>query len=232
MKLIYHGHSCVQITEGSQSVVIDPFLNGNPVAVTKAEHIQAQYILLTHGHGDHIADAETIARANDATIIATYELATYFSWKGLKTIGVNIGGTVDLGFAKAKMVQAFHSSGMVIEEEQKIVYMGMPGGYLLTWNDITLLHAGDTSLFGDMKIIGELNRIDYALLPIGDLLTMGPADALIAAEWLRAKAVIPIHHSTFPMIAQDAAAFAGQLKAKGIAGFPMKPGEEIPLARL
>jgi L-ascorbate metabolism protein UlaG (beta-lactamase superfamily) len=231
MELVYHGHSCVQISEGGQSLIIDPFLNGNPVATVKAEDIQVQYILLTHGHGDHTADAEAIARANDATIIATYELATYFSWKGVKTIGMNLGGTIDLGFAKAKLVQAFHSSSMIADAEQKIVYLGMPGGFLLYWNDMTVLHAGDTALFGDMKMIGELNSIDYALLPIGDLLTMGPADALIAAEWLRAKKVIPIHHGTFPMIAQDTAAFASQLRERGIEGLPLKPGESVQLTK-
>jgi L-ascorbate metabolism protein UlaG (beta-lactamase superfamily) len=229
MKLIYHGHSCVQITEGSNSVIIDPFISGNPAAVAKAEDIQVQYVLLTHGHGDHTADAEAIARANDATIIATFELATHFAWKGLKTIAVNIGGTVDLGFAKAKMVQAFHSSSIVDEETKQIIYMGMPGGFLLYWNDLTVYHAGDTSLFRDMKLIGRRNEIDYALLPIGDLFTMGPEDALTAARWLRAKHVIPVHHSTFPPIQQDAAEFARQLEKKGIIGLAMKPGEEIEL---
>ncbi|MDF2958875.1 MAG: metal-dependent hydrolase [Paenibacillus sp.] len=231
MQLVYHGHSCVQISDGNQSVIIDPFLNGNPAAVTKTEDIRVQYILLTHGHSDHTADVEAIARANDATVIATFELATYFSWKGLKTIGMNLGGTVDLGFAKAKMVQAFHSSSIVLEEEQKIEYAGMPGGFLLSWKGLTLLHAGDTALFGDMKIIGELNDIDYALLPIGDLFTMGPADALIAAEWLRAKKVIPVHHSTFPAIAQDTAEFVRQLNSRGIEGYPLKPGEELQLVK-
>lgn len=231
MNLIFHGHSCIQISDGERSIIIDPFLSGNPVAKAKAEDIQVQYILLTHGHSDHTADAEAIARANDATIIATFELATYYSWKGLKTIGMNIGGTVDLGFAKAKLVHAFHSSSIIADDSQSIVYAGMPGGFVMDWNGVTLYHAGDTSLFGDMKMIGELHDIDYAVLPIGDFYTMGPKDALIAAKWLQAKNVIPVHHSTFPGIVQDSAAFTAQLKEQGIEGFALQPGEQLTLVK-
>src|SRR5690606_22444747 len=149
-------------------------------------------------------DAEAITRANDALLVGSHEIATYYGWKGLNTFGMNLGGTVDLGFAKVKMVQAFHSSGLILDDEQKIVYMGMPSGFVIQWNGLTVLHAGDTALYGDMKLIGEQFDIDLAFLPIGDRFTMGPEDALIAAEWLRAKAVVPIHHSTWPLIAQDA----------------------------
>jgi L-ascorbate metabolism protein UlaG (beta-lactamase superfamily) len=225
MQLIYHGHSTVQLISGGQSIIIDPFLRGNPVAKSKPEDIRVQYILLTHGHGDHIADAETIARGCDATIVATYEIATYFGWKGLKTIGLNLGGGTDLGFAKVKMVQAFHSSSMIQSEDKTIRYMGMPGGFVIEWDGLTMLHAGDTGLFGDMKLIGERYRLDLAMLPIGDALTMGPEDAVIAAEWLRTKAVLPIHYNTFPGIAQDAHAFVQQLGERGIQGYPLKPGE-------
>ncbi|MBH5316403.1 metal-dependent hydrolase [Paenibacillus sp. GSMTC-2017] len=229
MNLIFHGHSCIQISDGKHSIIIDPFLSGNPVAKAKPEDIQVQYILLTHGHSDHTADAETIARANDATIVATYELATYYSWKGLKTIGMNIGGTVDLEFAKTKLVHAFHSSSIISDDSQSIIYAGMPGGFILKWNGITLYHAGDTSLFGDMKMFGELYDIDYAILPIGDFYTMGPEDALVAAKWLQAKKVIPVHHSTFPGIVQNAKVFVSQLKEQGIKGFALKPGEQLDL---
>jgi L-ascorbate metabolism protein UlaG (beta-lactamase superfamily) len=224
----YHGHSCIQITEGEHSVIIDPFLTGNPTAIAGPEEVKVQYILLTHAHGDHTADAEAIARANDATIIATYELATYYSWKGLKTIGMNIGGSLDIGFAKVKLVHAFHSSGMIVEKGQ-ILYMGMPGGFVIDWNDTTLLHTGDTGLFGDMKMIGERHDIDLAFLPIGDLLTMGPEDALTAAEWLQAKAVIPIHYNTFPGIAQDPDKFAKALEEQGVKGIALSPGASYEL---
>src|SRR5690606_5564054 len=136
MQIIYHGHSCVQITTGDRSLLIDPFLRGNPIAVTKPEDIKTDYILLTHAHTDHILDAEPIAKANDATVVAIFELATYMSWKELKTIGMNMGGTVDMGFAKAKMIQAFHSSSIMLEEG-KIIYGGMPAGYIIEVEGLT-----------------------------------------------------------------------------------------------
>jgi L-ascorbate metabolism protein UlaG (beta-lactamase superfamily) len=229
LKILYHGHSCVQITEGEHSLVIDPFLTDNPVARSAANTVSVQAVLLTHAHSDHILDAEEITRRNSATLVGSHELATYYSWKGLETIGMNIGGTIDLGFANVKMTQAFHSSGMVLDDEQRIIYMGMPAGYVIQWGGLTVLHAGDTALFGDMKLIGEQHDIDLAFLPIGDRFTMGPDDALIAAEWLRARAVVPIHHSTWPPIAQNAAKFTEELNKKGIRGIPMAPGEELIL---
>ncbi|NGQ95927.1 metal-dependent hydrolase [Brevibacillus sp. SYP-B805] len=229
MEILYHGHSCVQITNNGISFIIDPFLSGNPVAVTKAEDVRVQYVLLTHGHGDHIADAAEIAKRNDATIIATYELATYMEWQGAKAVGINLGGSVALEFGRVKMTHAFHSSSIDFSDQQKIVYLGMPGGFLIETGGKTLYHAGDTGLFGDMKLIGERNRIDLAFLPIGDHFTMGPEDALVAAEWLGAKQVVPIHYNTFPPIKQDGEAFAAKLAEKGIGGIVMKPGETITL---
>jgi L-ascorbate metabolism protein UlaG (beta-lactamase superfamily) len=228
VEFIYHGHSCVQIITKGKSLVIDPFLRGNELAVTKPEEIKTDAILLTHAHTDHILDAEPIARSNDAPIVATFELATYMSRKGLRTIEMNLGGTVDLGFAKATMIQAFHSSGIMLEDNQ-IIYGGMPGGFIIRAEGLTILHAGDTALFGDMKMIGERYEIDAAFLPIGDHFTMGPEDALLAAKWFGAKAVIPIHYNTFPPIRQDAYAFAEQLKAQGQRGIVLAPGEKFEL---
>jgi len=213
------------MTDEHYSIVIDPFLTGNPVAKAKTADIHVDYVLLTHAHDDHISDAEAVARGNDATIVATFELANHFAWKGLKTRQMNIGGTIDLGFAKVKMVQAFHSSAIVMEDEQRIVYMGMPAGFLIDWNGVTFLHAGDTALFSDMKMLGELHRIDIACLPIGDTFTMGPDDAVIAAQWLQAKSVIPVHHGTWPPIAQDIGQFADKLDQHGIKGICLAPGE-------
>jgi L-ascorbate metabolism protein UlaG (beta-lactamase superfamily) len=229
MEILYHGHSCIQITHEGTSFIIDPFINGNPVAVTKAEDIRVQYVLLTHGHGDHIADAAEIAKQNDATVIATFELATYMGWQGAKSVGVNLGGWASFDFGRIKMTHAFHSSGFILDEQKQIVYMGMPGGFIIEVGGKTLYHAGDTGLFSDMKLIGERHNIDVAFLPIGDFFTMGPEDALIAAEWLNAKQVIPIHYNTFPPIKQDGEAFAARLAEKGIGGIAMKPGETITL---
>jgi L-ascorbate metabolism protein UlaG (beta-lactamase superfamily) len=231
MEVVYHGHSCVQLTVGTHSLVIDPFLRGNPLAVTKPEEIKAEYVLLTHAHGDHIGDAEPVARQNDATVVATYELANYMAWKGLKTKEINLGGTVDLGFAKAKMIQAFHSSGIVLGDERQIIYGGMPGGFIIKAEGLTVLHAGDTALFGDMKMIGDRYDIDLAFLPIGDNYTMGPEDAVQAAEWFGAKLVVPVHYNTFDLIKQDAETFVRMLAEKGLKGKVMAPGERLLLEK-
>ncbi|EJY55495.1 beta-lactamase domain-containing protein [Alicyclobacillus hesperidum URH17-3-68] len=227
MKITYHGQSCFVIESGEHRLIIDPFLSGNEKAVIKPEDVKVSYVVLTHGHADHVLDAEAIARNNDATIIAANELAVYYARKGLKIHPLGIGGKADFPFGRVKVTLAFHGSG--VETEQGLVYVGPPVGYLLTIEGKTIYHAGDTGLFGDMKILGELNQIDLALLPIGDNFTMGPEDALIASEWLRAKTVIPMHYNTFPLIAQDGAQFVQDLKTRGIQGVELKIGETYEL---
>jgi L-ascorbate metabolism protein UlaG (beta-lactamase superfamily) len=229
LEIRYHGHSCVQLTSGEHSIIVDPFISGNPLAATKLSDIRVQYILLTHGHQDHILDAVELAKQNDATIIATFELANYLAWQGAKTTALNLGGSAAFPFGRVKMTQAFHSSGMVYDEEKRIVYLGMPGGFIVNMGGKTVYHAGDTGLFGDMKLLGERHDIDVAFLPIGDVFTMGPEDAETAAEWLKAKFVVPIHYNTFPPIQQDGEAFAARLKEKRIDGQALKPGEVIRL---
>lgn len=228
MNIIYHGHSCIQlVTEEGESLIIDPFLRGNELAVTKPEQIKTDFVLLTHAHVDHILDAEPIARNNDAPIVAIYELANFMSWKGLRTMEMNIGGTVDLGFAKATMTQALHSSGILLSKEKQIMYGGMAAGFLVRSEGLTIYHSGDTCLFSDLKLIGERNKIDVAFIPIGDNYTMGPEDALQAAEWIGAKLVVPVHYNSFPVIRQDAAAFVGKLEEKGLQGRVLAPGESL-----
>ncbi|GMA56614.1 L-ascorbate metabolism protein UlaG (beta-lactamase superfamily) [Alicyclobacillus sacchari] len=227
MKITYHGQSCFIVESGEHRLIIDPFLSGNEKAVIKPEDVKVSYVVLTHGHADHVLDAEAIARNNDATIIAANELAVYYARKGLQIHPLGIGGKADFPFGRVKVTLAFHGSG--VETDQGLVYVGPPVGYLLTIEGKTIYHAGDTGLFGDMKILGELNQIDLALLPIGDNFTMGPEDALIASEWLHAKTVIPMHYNTFPLIAQDGAQFVKDLKARGIQGVELNIGETYVL---
>lgn len=229
MKVTFHGQSCVLVESGQSSVIIDPFLSGNPVAKLDPKDVKVDAILITHGHGDHVGDAEQIAKANDALIVAPFELATYFGWKGCKVHPMHIGGAHQFPFGRVKLTPAFHGSGYALEEEKQIIYLGMPSGILLTMDGKTIYHAGDTGLFSDMKLIGERNDIDLAFLPIGDNFTMGPEDALQAAQWLKPKKVVPMHYNTFPLIEQDGHAFVNECRKLGIEATVLEVGESITL---
>jgi len=229
MKLTYHGQSTVTIETNGHHLVIDPFFSGNEKATTNPDDVKADFILLTHAHADHMLDAERIAKATGATIIATHELATYLSFKGLNVHPMNLGGQFEFSFGKVKMTQAFHSSSIIDEEKQTITYMGMPAGFLLTIEGKEIYHAGDTALFGDLALYGAHHEIDLAFLPIGDNFTMGPDDALIAADMLQAKAVVPIHYDTFDLIKQDVNAFCEQIEAQGQTGHLLAIGESLEL---
>ncbi|EPE60602.1 beta-lactamase domain protein [Exiguobacterium sp. S17] len=214
MKITYYGHATVQLDIDGTSVLIDPFLTSNPHTDVDPATLKADYILLTHAHFDHIEDVELIAKKTGATIVATHELATYYEKKGYSVHGMNIGGGYSFPFGRVTMTQAFHSSSLDMGDVS--VYMGMPGGFIIETNSLTLYHAGDTALFSDMKLYGERFEIDVAFLPIGDNFTMGPSDAIDAAQWLQAKRIVPIHFDTFPPIEQDARAFCDQLHQRGL----------------
>jgi L-ascorbate metabolism protein UlaG (beta-lactamase superfamily) len=211
MKVSYHGHSVVKIESAGKIIMIDPFITGNPSTDLHANDVKVDVILLTHGHNDHVGDTVQLAKNNNALVIAPFELADYIGWQGVTVHPMHIGGSYQFDFGKVKYTQAFHGSSYTIEETKEIIYTGMPGGILFTAEDKTIFHAGDTALFSDMKLIGERNQIDVAFLPIGDNFTMGPEDALTAAEWIGAKVTIPIHYNTFPVIEQDPYAFVSKL---------------------
>ncbi|MGD7044224.1 metal-dependent hydrolase [Jeotgalibacillus proteolyticus] len=224
MKISYHGHSIVKVETNGTTILFDPFINGNELTDLKVENEKPDVIILTHGHNDHVGDTVEIAKQSDALVIAPFELATYLEWQGLNTHPMHIGGGYDFEFGRVKLTQAFHGSSYSTEDKQ-IIYTGMPAGVLLTVEGKTIYHAGDTGLFGDMKLIGDRNQIDLAFLPIGDNFTMGPEDAAYAASLLNAKTVVPIHYNTFPPIKQDPEKFV-QLLPEG-QGRVMHAGDTI-----
>ncbi|NBJ69008.1 MULTISPECIES: metal-dependent hydrolase [Clostridia] len=226
MKVSYHGHSVVQVQTDSHLILIDPFISGNEACDLDAATITPDFILLTHGHNDHVGDTIAIAKRTNAMIIAPYELAEFMRSKGLNVHPMHIGGKQTFDFGTVKLTQAFHGSAYT-EDDGSVVYTGMPAGILLTIEGKTIYHLGDTALFSDLKLIGEMNDIELAFIPIGDNFTMGPEDALIAAKWVNANKVVPIHYNTFPVIEQDAKAFASQVDpGRGIA---MAIGESVSL---
>lgn len=229
IQVTFHGHSCFEIVHRCTKLIIDPFLTGNPLAKTSADRIQVDYILITHAHNDHVGDTITIAQRTGATVIANYEIARWLGFQKIKTHPLAIGGSHTFGFGRVKLTPALHGSTLIDEETKEILTLGTAGGILLDLENITIYHAGDTGLFQDMKLIGEQNEIELALLPIGDNFTMGPEDALLAAQWIRAKKVIPMHYDTFPIIEQDAAKFVRDLQKRNISGTILTPGDTIVL---
>ena len=216
------GHACVNVTDGKNNLIIDPFLTGNPVAVTKQEEINAKYILLTHGHGDHFGDTFTIGKRNHATVIANYEICCLCERNGVNSYSMNIGGAHDFEFGRVKWTIAHHSGGY---GERADIYTGPSAGILLTMGGKTLYHAGDTGLFYDMKLIREMNQIDLAFLPIGDNFTMGIDDAVRAVEFLKPRKVVPIHYNTFPVIKQDPKEFAKKVRSAEVV--ILNPGQSV-----
>ena len=221
-RLTYLGHSAF-IVEGSKaSIVIDPFLSGNPLATVRPQEIKVDYVLLTHGHGDHLGDGIEIAKANKATIVAPNELAVYCSSKGAQIHPMHIGGAHEFPFGRVKLTIAHHGS-----LAPDGTYTGNPCGFLVKMDGKTLYHTGDTGLFYDMKLIGEMNEIDLAVLPIGDNFTMGIEDALKAAEFLRAGMYIPMHFKTFEVIDVEPGDFVKQAEARGHKARVLPIGESM-----
>lgn len=222
----WYGHGTWGITAGEHRIVLDPFFNDNPKSPIKAEQVEADYILVSHGHFDHVADAAAIANRTGATVLAAYEITSWLSEKHQvkNAIGMNLGGGVNLPFGRVKLTLAFHSSTLPDGTPG-----GNPGGFLLTIGGKKLYFACDTALFGDMRMIGD-EQLDLAVLPIGDLFTMGPDDSIAAIKLLRPKQVAPAHYNTWPPIEQDAAAWAKRVSAETDASpLVLEPGEAVTL---
>jgi L-ascorbate metabolism protein UlaG (beta-lactamase superfamily) len=225
VRITYLGHSAFLLEAGEKSVVVDPFLTGNPKAARSAEEVSPQTILLTHAHGDHVGDTVAIAKRTGATVIATYELGAYLAKEGIKTVPANHGGTIAFDGGTTKLVPAWHTSSYTDD----FLAPGVPAGHVVRFGGKTVYFAGDTCLFGDMALIGE-EGLDVAIIPIGDHFTMGPADAVKAARLLRAGFVIPCHYDTFPPIAQDVGAFKAAVEAQTDSRvLPQAPGESHEL---
>ncbi|MGV1049447.1 MAG: metal-dependent hydrolase [Solirubrobacterales bacterium] len=233
MEIKYHGHSCFEFSDGDVTLLTDPFLKpNNPVAVATAEEVEPTHIAVTHGHADHIADAVPIAKRTGAHCVAIVEVAEWLGARGVENLSdPNLGGTVSFDWGSIKLVPAWHTNTLPGSEEAPFsaehgVAVGTPAGFVIKIGGFTVYQAGDTCLFSDMKLIAERDPIDIALLPIGGHYTMDRHDAVVAAQFVGAKTVIPIHYDTFPPIRTDAGAFKADVESQTSSQVVvLKPGE-------
>lgn len=225
--ITWWGHNAWSIETAETVILVDPFLNDSPTAPVKAEVVKADYILLSHGHGDHVGDTVSIAKRTGATVLANFEVAQWLGKKGVpgdKLIGMNPGGGVKQPFGHVKFTIAHHSSSMPDGS-----YGGVPGGFIVTLENARIYFACDTALFLEMKLIGA-GGLDLAVVPIGDMFTMGPDDALEAVQLLAPKRVAPCHYNTWPVIAQDADAWAAHVHSRTAAqAIVLRPGDTIAM---
>ncbi|MFQ5772680.1 MAG: metal-dependent hydrolase [bacterium] len=224
-KITWYSHACFLIETNPTKLLIDPFISDNPLSPVKADEVETDYILVSHGHADHIGDTVNIAKRTGATVISNYEIQTWLVNQGIENAHPqHIGGGFDYPWGRVKLTIAQHGSGLPDGS-----YGGNPCGFLLYVQDKKIYHACDTGLFYDMKLIGE-EGIDLAILPIGDNFTMGPDDALRAVKLIEPAQVIPIHYDTFDVIQQDPYAWATRVEKETPARVTvLKPGETLKL---
>lgn len=218
-KLRFLGHACFELSNDKTTIVFDPFLTDNPFQIAKPADLRSDYIMVSHGHFDHLGDAFSLAAHTGATIISTAEIAHLASEQGCKTHAMHLGGKHVFDFGYVRLTLAFHGAG---------VPGGHACGFIVNFYGTTVYFAGDTALFGDMALLGRLENIDWALLPIGDNFTMGPDDAVEAAAMLKPKHIIPMHYNTWQLISQDPHVFKAKTEQRlSTAVHILKPGECI-----
>ena len=226
MKLTYYGHACFAVDAGGKTLLFDPFITPNPLAKEiDIKKVSADFILVSHGHGDHVADVVDLAKRTGATVIAPFEVGDWFEKKGVKNMqAMNHGGSATTDFGRVKLTMAVHSSSMPDGS-----YGGNPCGFIVESRDGNFYYSGDTALTYDMKLIGEQTKLKFAVLPIGDFFTMGIDDALRAAEFVGAPKIVGVHYDTFPPIKIDSAAALKTARAAGKELLLPKIGETIEL---
>lgn len=221
----WYSHSCLLIESGDARLLVDPFITGNPLAPLRADQIEANFIFVSHGHGDHVGDTVAIAKRTGATVVSNFEIHNWLSAQGVENgHPQHIGGGFDYPWGRAKLTIAHHGSALPDGS-----YGGNPCGFIFYVEGKKIYHACDTGLFYDMKLIGE-EGIDLAVLPIGDNFTMGPEDSLRAVKLIAPRRVLPIHYDTFDIIRQDPAAWKARVEKETAAVVDLlKPGESITL---
>jgi L-ascorbate metabolism protein UlaG (beta-lactamase superfamily) len=233
MEIKYHGHSCFELSDGETTVLVDPFLKpNNPAAVASAEEVDPTHVAISHGHADHMADAVPVAKRTGAHCVAIVEIAKWLEERGIENVSdPNLGGTVEFEWGWIKLVPAWHTSTLPGSGDSPFsaehgTPIGTAAGLLVNLGGTTVYHAGDTCLFGDMRLIAERNPVDVALLPIGGHYTMDRHDAAVAAGFVDAATVIPMHYDTFPPIETDSGAFKAEVESKTSSKVVLlKPGE-------
>ncbi|MCC4219551.1 metal-dependent hydrolase [Staphylococcus saprophyticus] len=227
MKLSFHGQSTIYFEANGKKVIVDPFITGNGESDLDASTLKVDYIILTHGHGDHFGDTIELANRNHATVIGSAELGDYLTtYHNVENVRpMNIGGKAEFDFGNVKFVQAFHSSSLT-DENGVPVYLGMPMGLILEIEGKTIYHTGDTGLFSDMKLIADRHPVDVCFIPIGDNFTMGIDDASYAINsFIKPKISVPIHYDTFELIEQDPNKFKEAVSVGEVQ--ILKPGEDV-----
>jgi L-ascorbate metabolism protein UlaG (beta-lactamase superfamily) len=233
MEIKFHGHSCFELSDGETTVLVDPFLKpNNPAAVAGAEEVEPTHIAISHGHADHMADAVPVARRTGAHCVAIVELAKWLEGKGVENVSdPNFGGTVKFDWGRISLVPAWHTNTLPGSAESPFsaehgVAIGPAAGLVIELGGTTVYHAGDTCLFSDMRLIAERNPVDVALLPIGGHYTMDRHDAAVAAGFVGAATVIPMHYDTFPAVETDSEAFKAEVESQTSSKVVLlKPGE-------